>query len=725
MNRLTLPLALVLTVQIFAAQSGLQPPAEYRKQRELLKRLQDSVLVEQHRSMHPTGGKTVQSSTDSRGEVDITYSAEALWANAIDIAINGNYAYCIFPNELLVIDISNVNEPTFLARLHLSRTSTSRIVTSESCAFITGPGLTVVNIESPASPVVVANPIIGQFAMDIAVVDSIAYLLDFNSLKVLDITNPQNPTLLGSCAVEDFSNVVRVANGFAYVSFRPFFNPTSGLQVVDVSNPEEPIVRGSCTIAPYIEQLAVVDSFAYAVSKDSGLQIVDVADPDVPYLVGSYLSDSLDGVIDMEVDDGFVYVTNWSELMVIDISDVNAPQVTSSFSEFPWLWDLHRLTRIGNHLVVINLGSISMVDISDPSNPFIDGQYPTGLVNNVCLQGSYVYVADDYRGLRIIDVSNPEDPIELGGYVTGDPIEAVAVQNNIAYIVGFDFRTVDVSNPESPVLLGTYENLLFATNISVADTLAYVLNLQGLTIINVAEPSLPLLIGSYPFNNYSTFTNQGVEIADTLVYLPLGDAGVQILNVSDPTSPVLVGSYPTAAAKATDVVDTLMYVADEDSGLVIVNVADPQSPKLVGSYSSYLCRSVRVYGDYAYLGSGVFEAVNISNPKAPHQAGIYYGSGLVQGFSISDQYVYVANWTSFLVLQIAINGYVCGDADADGVVTISDVVFLVNYIFGSGPTPDPMNSGDTDCDGIVTVADVVLMVNYIFADGAPPCAACP
>lgn len=68
---------------------------------------------------------------------------------------------------------------------------------------------------------------------------------------------------------------------------------------------------------------------------------------------------------------------------------------------------------------------------------------------------------------------------------------------------------------------------------------------------------------------------------------------------------------------------------------------------------------------------------------------------------------------------------ICGDADASGTVTISDAVYLINYIFSGGPAPDPLLSADTDCSSAVTISDAVYLINYIFSGGAAPCAACP
>ena len=69
--------------------------------------------------------------------------------------------------------------------------------------------------------------------------------------------------------------------------------------------------------------------------------------------------------------------------------------------------------------------------------------------------------------------------------------------------------------------------------------------------------------------------------------------------------------------------------------------------------------------------------------------------------------------------------FVCGDADGNGLVTISDAVFLINYIFAGGPAPSPLLSADADCNALITISDAVYLINYIFTGGPAPCAACP
>jgi len=64
--------------------------------------------------------------------------------------------------------------------------------------------------------------------------------------------------------------------------------------------------------------------------------------------------------------------------------------------------------------------------------------------------------------------------------------------------------------------------------------------------------------------------------------------------------------------------------------------------------------------------------------------------------------------------------YSCGDPNYDGNTNIVDAVFLVNYLFRSGPPPCVEKSGDVNCDGEVTVADIVYLISYLFKNGPAP-----
>ncbi len=62
-----------------------------------------------------------------------------------------------------------------------------------------------------------------------------------------------------------------------------------------------------------------------------------------------------------------------------------------------------------------------------------------------------------------------------------------------------------------------------------------------------------------------------------------------------------------------------------------------------------------------------------------------------------------------------------GDANADGVLDVSDAMFLIQFIFASGPAPNPSITGDANCDSAIDLADAVFLIEYKFAGGPAPC----
>jgi len=65
--------------------------------------------------------------------------------------------------------------------------------------------------------------------------------------------------------------------------------------------------------------------------------------------------------------------------------------------------------------------------------------------------------------------------------------------------------------------------------------------------------------------------------------------------------------------------------------------------------------------------------------------------------------------------------YICGDSDGSGAIDIDDAVYLIAFIFSSGPEPMPYESGDADCSGEIDIDDVVYLISYIFSGGNAPC----
>jgi len=61
-----------------------------------------------------------------------------------------------------------------------------------------------------------------------------------------------------------------------------------------------------------------------------------------------------------------------------------------------------------------------------------------------------------------------------------------------------------------------------------------------------------------------------------------------------------------------------------------------------------------------------------------------------------------------------VDGYV-GDT-----IDISDLVYLVTYMFQGGPPPPIFEEADVDASGEINIADLIHLVMYMFQDGPDP-----
>ncbi len=64
--------------------------------------------------------------------------------------------------------------------------------------------------------------------------------------------------------------------------------------------------------------------------------------------------------------------------------------------------------------------------------------------------------------------------------------------------------------------------------------------------------------------------------------------------------------------------------------------------------------------------------------------------------------------------------FVRGDANADGTVDVGDAVYILQYLFTSGPLPTCMDTADTNDSGIVDIADGANVLYTLFGAGVIP-----
>ncbi len=73
--------------------------------------------------------------------------------------------------------------------------------------------------------------------------------------------------------------------------------------------------------------------------------------------------------------------------------------------------------------------------------------------------------------------------------------------------------------------------------------------------------------------------------------------------------------------------------------------------------------------------------------------------------------------------SVAVRNIICGDADENGVIEISDAVLLIDYVFAGGAAPLTLTGGDADGSLYISVSDAVFLLRHLYLGGPVP--ACP
>jgi hypothetical protein len=509
---------------------------------------------------------------------------------------------------------------------------------------VTNQLLVVLDISNPADPVRVgAHEIAGLRGRDVAVDGDYAYLAAADAgLRVVDISDPTRPVEVGFDESPGDAFGITVAGGYAYV-----VDITDRLRIFDVSDPAHPTPRGVFrpSLSDRSQSVAVTSApgktYAYAGYRYH-LYVVDVTDPDSPSELGNYATRATD----VAADGSLAYVTAGDDgLLVIDASEPLTPTLVDTL-DTPG--SAMEVVLAGNQAYVADgTGGLRVIDIADPGNLAEDGSLPTpDSAMDVALLGEQALVACGERGLRVINVSAPASPAEKGAYDPPTAARSVAISGTYAYVGDYYYdpgdtrgalRSIDVSDPANPELAGVGGLTDRATGLALGTGYAFMSGYyEGMMVADISNPLAPTEVISYPTSHL------GYDIAVVGSHAYLGETkGLYIFDVSTPASPVKTGFWPTPgnAISRVAAAGSAVYAGAGRDGLHILDVSEPMTPTVTGVYTvdEYIS-DVTLHGDLVYLAAsdaGLL-IVDVSNPVSPTMVGVYEGVDIVKGVAISE-----------------------------------------------------------------------------------------
>ncbi len=387
-----------------------------------------------------------------------------------------------------------------------------------------------------------------------------------------------------------------------------------------------------------------VDPYIAYVGSGRRLVILDVEDPENIVELGSV--DVWNVVRDVKVRDGYAYVcTFWRPkfFCVVDVADVTAPRLVWSY-QGDSQYKAHEVDLYGHYAFVRDDNDLDVFDISDPTHPIRVRRHmyipPHFYPCDITIIGDLLYAIDDYKHLRILDLSDdPAYPRELASLTlpgTERSGEALAVWGGYAYAATMFpegmLAVVDVSDPNAPAVVGSYDSR-YADDVAARDGLVYLVDDGDLVVLDArTDPAHPTVLDTFETHGQV----KAVEVVGRRVYAMDVGEGLIILDASGVGlrgELERLGSWHSPEIlRKMDKVGDLLYLTDALNGMTILDVSDPLRPELVGAYQTGEDSGrwsdnwgIEVRDEKAYLsaGYGGIEIVDVSAPAQPTMLGAF------------------------------------------------------------------------------------------------------
>lgn len=488
------------------------------------------------------------------------------------------------------------------------------------------------------------------------------------------------------------SQAVFTVDDFCYIGDGLYF------RILDISEPSNPVSIGKVKCPAIIKEIQVVDTVAYLLDDNGDFRIIDVSDPARPEKIGVYNT----GIYfkNFHVVDTLAYLAGGDDgFVIISVSDLVYPVgVIHNTSE------VTNCIRVVDTLAYLSGGDgLRIINVSDPINPVKIGSLDNGMDSYIYVCDNLVYGGKGSFGWKIINVSDPTNPLEILDYWSWDNVRYIYGIGDLVYILGtYNLRIFDVSDLANPEQIGTYSEDPNSESLYVGDSLAYVsYGYGGLSIIDISDPTNMVRIGYYDTWNPPL----GVQVIDSLAYVADGGDGLRIVDVSDPADPVELGQDTAGSAGDVQVVDSLAYVTAGEDGFRIINISDPNNPFEIACFNTpYSAKGVYVVDSLAYVACYYYEwnneekvdmidgylcIINVSDPNDPVEIECFRGADAVKDVQVVDNLAYA--------LCLSYRG-------AQDVLRIIDV-------------SDPTNPFEIGCSEKVPGSSICIVGNLVYTGG--------
>ncbi|MBN1121679.1 MAG: hypothetical protein JXJ17_11425 [Anaerolineae bacterium] len=327
-------------------------------------------------------------------------------------------------------------------------------------------------------------------------------------------------------------------------------------------------------------------------------------------------------------------------LHLVDISDPGQPRLVATLPQY------------APADAVVSSGMLLAVGLSDRVlvvDPVHAGENPVGIYSplhegrRVVVGGSYAYIADARDGLKIMWLTAPDRPIQIYGEADR-PAYDLWLEGDLVYLVGQEgLRIIDVSNRFQPLELSVLALPGIPEDITVYAGRAYVaLGDNGIAVINVENLSAPRLARRTTLDApaHAVVYDRGV------LFVAADEIGLAIVDPSETSIKMLIGVVPLpGAAYDLAIYNYGLYIAAGEAGLLSLDISYPMSPVLRGnipSVSGEVMDSVVISGKRAYLSHG--DGAVVVDLTSPSQMGRLANlDSPAEHVGVGEKYLYVVS----------------------------------------------------------------------------------
>jgi len=280
---------------------------------------------------------------------------------------------------------------------------------------------------------------------------------------------------------------------------------------------------------------------------------------------------------------------------------------------------------------------------------------------HVWLDQGRAYVADGASGLRIVDVTNPVAPVDLGGIDSAN-VDAMSVvaRDSFAFVGGWPeppLRSVQVADPACPLMIGGAAAETDPADMVLRDTLLYLAGLLRFNVVNVARPRQPVLVGSCVTMDGIEF---GLAVEDSFAYM-VSFGSLQIVNTARPSSPFVVS---TTRCNATGIAvrDTFAYIPYAHDTLWTFSVANPANPRLLSAVpASVWPTDVALAESMLFVGTvdNHIDIFKLGDPARPVRVGRVTAVSDVNRLWYADGKLYAAIWDAGVAIYETTSVAIC------------------------------------------------------------------